>query len=96
MATYKANEIAAARKAAASLNNAEMNLEASNNILSQIFEIMKSNGWKGNTSTTFYSNAEDYKKQLSELDSQIKEVESAMNTIINKAEELSNEIEKGA
>lgn len=49
------------------LNGVSSNLEYQINYIERVKDIMKNNGWKGNTSTTFYSNIDTYISQMRTL-----------------------------
>ena len=84
--TYNVIDLSSARSAALDLSSAKMQLSKENSNLAGIFSEMQANGWKGNTSTTFYSNYETYKTELDSLLSQLEDVGVALNGMISSAQ----------
>ena len=84
--TYNVIDLSAARSAALNLSSAKFQLSKENSNLASIFSEMQANGWKGNTSTTFYSNYETYSGDLQKLLSQLEEVGVALNGMISSAQ----------
>ena len=82
-------DIGHARIAANSLLNCSERINTAVTNLENIFNDMQANGWKGNTSTTFYSNYETYHEEMLELKKQVRDVYNAiMNTISDAQESL--------
>ena len=84
--TYNVVDLSAARSAALNISSAKMNLSKENSNLASIFSEMQANGWKGNTSTTFYSNYETYKGELENLLSQLGDIGIALDKMISSAQ----------
>ena len=60
-----------------------------------IMELMQKNGWKGDSSTTFYQKATNYKSQLRSLQKQINEVATLAKSYSNFSSTITAEIEGG-
>ena len=85
--TSNQENIAAAKAAANQLLSVSGSLNRDISKLESIFNEMQSNGWKGNTSTTFYSNYETYHEEIMQLQTQLKDVYNAVSVRISGAEE---------
>ena len=84
----------AAKQAELELRKAANNIEYCNTALSEIFEEMQANGWKGNSSTKFYQNYETYQSEMGDLKDQVNSALALAAKAIQEAEAQKAELEQ--